>query len=59
MDHEGHDVARRFNEMGMTAFVLKYRLPNPATQPDPSTAPLLDARQALHLVRQHAAEGSP
>jgi len=56
MDHEGHDVARRFNEMGVTAFVLKYRLPNPAAQPDPSTAPLLDAQQALRLVRQRAAE---
>jgi acetyl esterase/lipase len=56
MDHEGHEVARRFNEMGVTAFVLKYRLPNPAAQPDPSTAPLLDAQQALRLVRQRAAE---
>src|SRR5687767_1755598 len=26
--HEGADVARRFNEMGITAFVLKYRIPD-------------------------------
>src|SRR5688500_11268850 len=25
-DHEGHAVARKFNEMGVAAFVLKYRL---------------------------------
>ncbi|TGE07822.1 alpha/beta hydrolase [Hymenobacter fodinae] len=56
MDHEGHDVARRFNEMGITAFVLKYRLPNDQTQLDKSITPLLDAQQAIRLVRQRAAE---
>ncbi|RPD47013.1 alpha/beta hydrolase [Hymenobacter sediminis] len=56
MDHEGHDVARRFNEMGITAFVLKYRLPNDQSQTDKSITPLLDAQQALRLVRQRAAE---
>src|SRR5687768_10213298 len=25
--HEGYDVAKRFNEMGIAAFVVKYRLP--------------------------------
>src|SRR5262245_22478963 len=25
--HEGYDVAKKFNEMGIAAFVLKYRLP--------------------------------
>ncbi|MBB6060469.1 acetyl esterase/lipase [Hymenobacter luteus] len=56
MDHEGHDVARRFNDMGITAFVLKYRLPLDASQTDKSITPLLDAQQALRLVRQRAAE---
>ncbi|GAB2957669.1 hypothetical protein GCM10027048_25370 [Hymenobacter coalescens] len=56
IDHEGYDVARRLTEMGITAFVLKYRLPNEQTQPDKTTAPLLDAQQALRLVRQRAAE---
>jgi acetyl esterase/lipase len=32
IDHEGYQVAKRFNEMGVTAFVLKYRLPNDASQ---------------------------
>ena len=39
IDHEGYDVARRLNEMGITAFVLKYRLPNDQSQPDKSQAP--------------------
>jgi len=52
--HEGYDVARRLNELGVTAFVLKYRLPNDQSQPDKSIAPLLDAQQALRMVRQLA-----
>ena len=58
IDSEGYDVARRLNEMGVTAFVLKYRLPNDESQPDKSTAPLMDAQQALRLVRQQAARYS-
>ncbi|RAK63966.1 alpha/beta hydrolase [Hymenobacter edaphi] len=54
IDHEGYDVAKRLNELGITAFVLKYRLPNDQSQPDKATAPLLDAQQALRLVRQRA-----
>jgi acetyl esterase/lipase len=56
MGHEGFDVAKRLNEMGVAAFVLKYRLPNDQTQPDKSIAPLLDAQQALRLVREQAAK---
>jgi acetyl esterase/lipase len=58
MDNEGSDVAKRLTELGITAFVLKYRLPNDQSQPDKTTAPLLDAQQALRLVRQRAAEYS-
>jgi acetyl esterase/lipase len=36
--------------------VLKYRLPNDQSQPDKSIAPLLDAQQALRLVRQQASK---
>lgn len=54
IDHEGYDVARRLNELGVTAFVLKYRLPNGQSQPDKTIAPLLDAQQALRMVRQLA-----
>ena len=56
IDHEGYDVAKRLNEMGVAAFVLKYRLPNDQSQPDKSIAPLLDAQQALRLVREQAAK---
>ena len=54
--HEGYDVAKRFNEMGVAAFVLKYRIPNPKNQPDPSIAPLQDAQQAIMLVRKNASK---
>lgn len=56
MAHEGYDVAKRLNEMGVAAFVLKYRLPNTRSQPDPSIAPLLDVQQALRLVRAQASK---
>ncbi len=56
IDHEGYQVAKRFNEMGVTAFVLKYRLPNDQTQVDKSIAPLQDAQQALRLIRKQAKE---
>ncbi|MBF9237986.1 alpha/beta hydrolase [Hymenobacter sp. BT683] len=54
IDIEGYDVAKRLNEMGVTAFVLKYRLPNDESQPDKAIAPLLDVQQALRVVRQQA-----
>ncbi|WP_151088681.1 alpha/beta hydrolase [Hymenobacter baengnokdamensis] len=54
IDHEGYDVAKRLNDLGVAAFVLKYRLPNAQSQPDKTIAPLLDVQQALRLVRQLA-----
>lgn len=53
--HEGRDVARVFNEWGVTAFVLKYRLPDSAIMEDKRFGPLQDAQRAIQLVRQHAA----
>ena len=32
--HEGSDVAKEFNKMGVTAFVLKYRIPDDKAQVD-------------------------
>lgn len=52
--HEGYDVAKKFNEMGIAAFVLKYRIPDPKNQTDPSIAPLQDAQQAILTVRKNA-----
>lgn len=54
MTNEGTEIAQRFTGMGITVFILKYRLPNDALQPDKSIAPLLDAQQALRLVREVA-----
>ena len=53
--HEGTDVARMLNEWGITAFVLKYRLPNDESMIDKTIGPLQDAQRAIQLVRQRAA----
>ena len=53
-DHEGVEVAKAFNAMGITAFVLKYRLPNEKMHVDRTTVPLQDAQQAIRLVRKNA-----
>lgn len=53
---EGSDVARVFNKLGVTAFVLKYRLPSNKTMKDPSIGPLQDAQRAIQLVRQGATQ---
>ncbi len=37
--HEGADVARRFNEMGVAAFVLKYRISNDKTMVNKEIGP--------------------
>ena len=56
IDHEGYAVARWFNERGISAFVLKYRLPNEEVMDNKTIVPLLDAQQAIRLVRQNAEE---
>lgn len=52
IEHEGHDVARALSECGISAAVLKYRLPNPASSDTPQSVPLADARQSLKVFRQ-------
>ncbi|MEJ0105688.1 MAG: alpha/beta hydrolase [Bacteroidota bacterium] len=54
--HEGYDVAKRFNEIGVTAFVLKYRIPDTASMINKETGPLQDAQRAIQLVRENAKE---
>ncbi len=53
--HEGSDIAHWFNEMGVAAFVLKYRLPNPTIMTNQQEVPLMDAMQGITLIRQNAA----
>ncbi len=52
--HEGSDVAKELNKIGVTAFVLKYRIPDSTKQVDRTIAPLQDAQQALRFVRSKA-----
>jgi acetyl esterase/lipase len=54
IDHEGVDVAKAFNQIGVTAFVLKYRLPGDSIMIDKTTGPLQDAQQAIRMVRQQS-----
>jgi acetyl esterase/lipase len=54
--HEGNDVAMEFASVGITAFVLKYRLPDSRIQMNPEIAPLQDAQRAIQLVRERAKE---
>lgn len=54
IDKEGHDVAKRLAAQGVTAFVLKYRLPNDALMHQKDIGPLQDAQRAIQLVRQNA-----
>ena len=56
--HEGLDVAGELNKMGVTAFILKYRLPNDTIMPDKSIGPLQDAQRAIQLVREQAEKWS-
>jgi acetyl esterase/lipase len=53
---EGYDVARMLNEWGVTAFVLRYRLPSDSTMRRKETGPLQDAQRAMQLVRMRAEE---
>lgn len=54
INHEGYNVAKRFNDVGVAAFVLKYRLPSDAIMIDKSFGPLMDAEQAMYIVRGQA-----
>lgn len=47
--HEGYDLAPWFNAQGITYVVLKYRLPK-----DGVNYPLIDARQAILVIREHS-----
>lgn len=49
---EGSEVAKAFNELGVAAFVLKYRLPHDEYQEQKHMAPLQDAQQAIKVVRE-------
>ncbi|TFF38245.1 alpha/beta hydrolase [Mucilaginibacter psychrotolerans] len=53
--HEGTDIAKAFNSIGVTAFLVKYRLPSDEIMVDKTIGPLQDAQRAIQMVRQGAA----
>lgn len=55
-DLEGTDIARYLNSIGVAGIVLKYRLPTSGNTIEPHKAPLMDAQQAMRLVRAHASD---
>jgi acetyl esterase/lipase len=61
MSYEGVDIAKRLNEMGVDAFVLKYRLINKEDREKQSGQDLrkmagADGQQAVRLIRARARE---
>jgi len=56
MVNEGSEIAEAFNKIGVTAFILKYRMPGDSVMVDKTIGPLQDAQRAIQLVRQRAAE---
>src|SRR5579859_549849 len=53
VQNEGLDAAHIFNEMGLTVFILTYRLPNEGWD-DQANVPLQDGQRALRLIRSKA-----
>lgn len=51
IEHEGVQFAKWLNGQGITAVILKYRMPNKHKE-----IPLDDAQQAIRYVREHADE---
>lgn len=56
IDHEGYEIAQWFNDRGVTAFVLKNRLPQDELFENSEIRPLQDVQQAFRIIRKNAAE---
>ena len=54
--HEGSQVAEWLNKRGITALVLKYRLPDTSIMTNKTIGPLQDAQKAIRIVRRNATE---
>src|SRR3970282_2118429 len=55
-DKEGDKVAAWFKSIGISAFVLKYRLPSDVIMKDKTVGPLQDAQEAIRTLRRRAQE---
>ena len=53
IDKEGFKVAQWLNSLGITAFVLKYRLPSDIIMEDKTIGPLQDAQEAMRFIRRN------
>ncbi len=53
INHEGYNFGEWFAERGITAFVLKYRLPQPEMFTYKQVRPLEDAQTAIAYIRTH------
>ncbi|WP_434036517.1 prolyl oligopeptidase family serine peptidase [Formosa sp. 4Alg 33] len=51
---EGDKIAEWLNSIGISAFVLKYRLPSNDIMVDKTIAPLQDAQEAIRTLRRQA-----
>src|SRR3954463_5129290 len=49
-DRGGREIAQHFSSLGITCFVLRYRLPGEGWQ-NRETVPLQDAQRAMRLIR--------
>ncbi|MES2573928.1 MAG: alpha/beta hydrolase [Bacteroidota bacterium] len=54
INKEGYKIAKWLNTLGISAFVLKYRLPSDLIMKDKSIGPLQDAQEAVRIVRRNA-----
>ncbi len=53
-DKEGVDIAKWLNKNGISAFVLKYRLPHWETGKCKSKVALMDAQRAMRIIRNNS-----
>jgi acetyl esterase/lipase len=56
--NEGYDIVKWLNEIGITAVILKYRLPSDEIMKNKTIGPLQDAQEAMRIIRRNAKEWS-
>lgn len=56
VDNEGTDISTWLTHNGITAIILKYRLPNDTIMMNKTIGPLQDIQEAVRIVRRHASE---
>jgi len=55
-DKEGVDVAKWLNDLGISAFVLKHRLPHWESEECKSKVALMDAQRAMRIIRYNSSK---